>query len=54
MEPLTLRLRFAGDGESRLADTPGERVSLLGLTEDNMGLLLCLGGGEEHGGVRLL
>lgn len=54
MEPLTLRLRFAGDGERRLAAPLGDRVSLLGLTEGNMGLLLCLGGDEEVGGVRLL
>lgn len=54
MDPLTVRLRFAGDGERRLAAAPGERVSLLGLTEGNIGLLLCLGGDEEDGGVRLL
>lgn len=54
VEPLTLRLRFAGDGERRLAAPLGDRVSLLGLTEGNMGLLLCLGGDEEVGGVRLL
>lgn len=54
MEPRTLRLRFAGDGERRPAAAMGDRVSLPGLTEGNMGLLLCLSGDEEDGGVRLL
>lgn len=49
-----MRLRFAGDGERRLAAATGDRVSLLGLTEGNMGLRLCLGGDVEEGGVRLL
>lgn len=53
VEPLTLRLRFGGDGERRLAPPTGDRVSLFGRTEDIMGLLLCLGGEEEDGGVRL-
>lgn len=53
VEPLTVRLRFAGDGERRLAAATGDRVSLLGLTEGNRGLLLCLGG-DEDGDVRLL
>lgn len=49
-----MRPRFTGDGERRLADPTGDRVSLLGLTEGNMGLLLCLGGDVEEGGERLL
>lgn len=53
-EPLRLRPRFAGIGETRLAAPTGDRVSLIGRTEGNMGLLLCLGGEEEDGGVRLL
>lgn len=53
VELLTARLRFAGDGERRLAAATGDRVSLLGLTEGSMGLLLCLGG-DEDGDVRLL
>lgn len=53
-EPLTARPRFAGDGDRRLPTAPGDRVSLLNLPEGNMGLLLCLGGDDEVGGVRLL
>lgn len=51
---LRVRLRFTGDGDRRLAAPAGDRVSLLCQPEGNMGLLLCLGGGEEDGGVRLL
>lgn len=53
VEPLILRLRFAGDGERRPAAATGDRVSLPGRPEDNMGLLLWRGGDEEVGGVRL-
>lgn len=54
MERLAARPRLTGDGESRLGAAPGDRVSLLGLTKGNIGLLLRLGGDEEDGGVRLL
>lgn len=53
-EPLAVLLRFAGDGERRLGPPPGDRVPLVGLAEGNMGLLLCLSGDAEDGGVRLL
>ena len=49
-----MRLRLTGDGDRRLAAVAGDRVSLLCQPEGNMGLLLCLGGDEEDGGVRLL
>lgn len=52
-EPLRLRPRLAGDGERRPAAPTGERASLLGRPEGNMGLLLCLSGEAEDGGVRL-
>lgn len=52
-EPLTLRLRFAGDGERRPTALTGDRGSLPGRAEGNIGLLLCLGG-EEDGDARLL
>lgn len=48
------RLRFADNGERRLEDGTGERTSLPGREEDSMGLLLCLDGDVEGGGVRLL
>lgn len=51
---LTAWLRFAGDGDWRLAPATGDRVSLLGLAEDIIGLPLCLGGEVEGGGERLL
>lgn len=54
LEPLTVRLRFADNGERRLEAGTGERASLLGREEGNMGLLLCLGGDVEEGGERLL
>lgn len=53
-EPLTARPRFAGEGERRLAAPVGDRASLLGLAEGNIGLRLCLGGDTEDGGERLL
>lgn len=52
-EPLTARLRLAGEGERRVAAVTGDRVSLPGRLEGSMGLLLCLGGEVEEGGVRL-
>lgn len=51
VDRLTGRPRFAGEGERRLADPIGDRVSLGGLAEG--GLLLCLGGDTEEGGERL-
>lgn len=54
VEPLKARPRFAGDGERRLAAPAGDRASLPCLPEGNIGLLLCLGGDIEDGGVRLL
>lgn len=53
-DPLAAWPRFAGDGERRLGAALGDRVSLPGRTDIGMGLLLCLGGDEEDGGVRLL
>lgn len=47
------RPRLAGDGERRLGGATGERAPRPGRFEGNMGLLLCLGGDAEEGGVRL-
>lgn len=52
VERLRAWLRFAGEGERRLGAAPGDRVSRLLLAAT--GLLLCLGGDWEDGGVRLL
>ena len=54
-EPLAPpRPRCAGEGERRLAAEAGDRASLPGRLEGNMGLLRCLCMGDvEDGGVRL-
>lgn len=53
-ELLAVRPRLAGDGERRLAAAMGDLASRPGLPECSIGLLLCLGGDEDDGGVRLL
>lgn len=53
-DPRTAWLRFAGDGERRLAAATGDRASLLRRPDGNMGLRLCRGGDVEEGGERLL
>lgn len=52
VERLRAWLRVAGEGERRLAAAAGDRVSRLLLAAT--GLLLCLSGDWEDGGVRLL